>query len=93
MGERVVGKVVRFLSSYLDDYPDAVDSADGILRWWLPRQDIDATPEEVQRALDQLVSNGVVERHAAGWTKRVCTGTADVGGAHFSKMSDICLRS
>ena len=63
MGEAdALGLLAREIALYLDERPDAVDTPDGILRWWLPRRRIDATPEMLQRALDVLVANGTIER-------------------------------
>ena len=57
-----IRSLARAVSTYLATRPDAVDSADGILRWWLPQLRIEATPEDLQRALDLLVSEGAVDR-------------------------------
>ena len=54
--------LAREISLYLAERPDAVDTADGILRWWLPQRGIDTTPEALQRALALLIAHGVVER-------------------------------
>ena len=54
--------VARELSIYLDEHPDAVDTADGIQRWWLSSRRIEATLEDVGQALDLLIAQGVAER-------------------------------
>jgi len=40
---------------YLEKNPNAADTVDGILEWWLPKQSIAEQEEVVQRALDLLV--------------------------------------
>lgn len=49
------------ISSYLESRPKALDSLDGILRWWLLKQHIEESTELVQAAMDYLVSCGEVE--------------------------------
>ena len=48
--------------AYLAGHPEATDSLDGIVSWWLPRQRYEQTRERIQAALDRLVAQGVVER-------------------------------
>jgi hypothetical protein len=40
---------------YLEQNPNAADTLDGILEWWLPRQSIYEQEKTVQLALDSLV--------------------------------------
>jgi hypothetical protein len=51
--------VASRIVGYLASHPDACDTAEGV-RWWL--DDHEVTVEEVASALDDLVSNGHVER-------------------------------
>jgi Fe2+ or Zn2+ uptake regulation protein len=50
------------ISRYLAERPDAVDTAEGILRWWLSPRGVETTPQTLGRALDALVDAGVIER-------------------------------
>jgi len=52
------GKVIREILQYLTEHPHAKDTIGGILRWWLPRGLVERGEEEVQEALDFLVSKG-----------------------------------
>ena len=54
--------VAERISRYLEYRPEALDSLDGIHRWWLLRQHIEESKEMVQAAIDYLVSNGEVEQ-------------------------------
>jgi len=40
---------------YLEKNPNAADTVDGILEWWLPKQSMMEQEEVVQHALDLLV--------------------------------------
>lgn len=56
------GTVARQLARYLAEHPEAKDTIEGILRWWLP-EGHEHGAAEVQEALDELVRRGwVVER-------------------------------
>lgn len=48
---------------YLRSNPNAADSLEGIMNWWLPKRGYaQANTEEVMLALDQLIAAGVVEK-------------------------------
>ena len=49
-------RVIREILCYLIEHPDAKDTIDGILRWWLRKGDVELRKEEVQRAIDELIS-------------------------------------
>ena len=73
------------ISSYLESRPQALDSLDGILRWWLLKQHIEESAELVQAAMDYLVSSGEVEQiessgktFYASATQKKSEGTDDV---------------
>jgi hypothetical protein len=46
--------------SYLLEHPDAMDTLEGIVRWWLMEQNIRRQTSRVRRALDDLVNSGFV---------------------------------
>lgn len=50
------------ISDYLSQHPDAADSLDGIVHWWVARQRFDRSATLVQEALERLVEQGVVRR-------------------------------
>ena len=47
--------------TYLRAHPQASDSLEGIVSWWLPARFL-AARELVQASLDRLVAQGLVER-------------------------------
>jgi len=58
-------KLVREILGYLVDHPDAKDTIEGILKWWLPEGHAEWSRDEVEEALDALVSKGwVIKRKA-----------------------------
>jgi hypothetical protein len=48
--------VARLILGYLCSHPDAKDTAEGIGRWWLRGEGIDADTESVRTALEYLVA-------------------------------------
>jgi hypothetical protein len=50
----VVGKILRHFSQH----PDAKDTSEGILQWWLAPGDAPRGTEEVEEILDYLVTIG-----------------------------------
>jgi Fe2+ or Zn2+ uptake regulation protein len=71
------------ISRYLADRPDAVDTAEGILRWWLPQRGVETTVDTLRRALDALVEARVIERRELPDGRSVYGrgARADSGGA------------
>lgn len=56
--EEIACKIRRYLS----DHPNAADSLEGIVHWWLVRQQVEFSAQKVKMALDQLVSNGLISK-------------------------------
>jgi hypothetical protein len=54
--------VVDAIDLYLTTHPDAADSAEGVARWWLPSMNIVASVPEVEAALEQLLTRGLVRK-------------------------------
>jgi hypothetical protein len=52
------GEILR----YLQAYPEAADTVDGIVEWWLPRQRYEDAVHRVQDVLHQLVARELVEK-------------------------------
>jgi hypothetical protein len=45
---------------YLEQNPNAADTLDGILEWWLPKQSIYEQEKIVQQALDGLIEQELI---------------------------------
>ena len=52
--------VAKLIEKYLQSHPDAMDSFDGIMSWWITQQKLDESEESVSFALNILVEKGVV---------------------------------
>jgi hypothetical protein len=59
--EDVEQKVTREIRRYLDAHPDAADTIDGVLQWWLSPESASASRETVHRALARLIASGDVK--------------------------------
>jgi len=76
-----VEQVIREILQYLVEHPDAKDTTEGILKWWLP-VGCGKGRERVQKALDFLTSNGWV-------TKRETTPPKGLYGINKERLSEI----
>jgi hypothetical protein len=54
--------IAQEVETYLARHPEAADSIDGIIRWWLPRLRLEEAIAELERALDLLVARGVMTK-------------------------------
>ncbi|WON73529.1 hypothetical protein [Nitrosospira sp. Is2] len=54
---------------YLHAHPSAADTLEGIVQWWLPHRLYEMEKEDVGKALDDLVEQGVVEYISTGGKK------------------------
>jgi hypothetical protein len=55
---------------YLEQHPQAMDSLDGIMDWWLPRHQIRTDTIRLARTLESLHERGIIERVDAGSDRR-----------------------
>ncbi len=53
-------QIAREILSYLSDHPDAADTIDGIIQWWLLETKIEFQRKLVIDALERLVRGGLV---------------------------------
>src|SRR4026209_2787943 len=52
-----------YILAYLSENPEAGDTFDGIVEWWLLRQRIKFETRNVSEAVTRLVSEGLIEEH------------------------------
>jgi hypothetical protein len=62
MDDDAISAIAAEVLAYLEAHPEAADTADGILRWWLSAQHADASDADVERALERLVACDAVVR-------------------------------
>jgi hypothetical protein len=53
-------KIAREILAYLAEHPDAQDTLEGIVEWWLLDQAIKNWTKNVREALEELVVQGLV---------------------------------
>jgi predicted transcriptional regulator len=58
--------VAKLIEKYLQSRPDAMDSLDGIMNWWVTQQKLRESEESVNRALQLLLEKGVITRDSHG---------------------------
>jgi hypothetical protein len=56
--EERISQIGVEIRRYLAAHPQAADSATGIGQWWLAGLEFEATPMDVQRALEAMVERG-----------------------------------
>ena len=56
------GGVAAEVLGYLLSCPNAADTAEGIMRWWLPRQRYETEKRKVEAALDELTVQGLITK-------------------------------
>jgi Fe2+ or Zn2+ uptake regulation protein len=67
----------REIIEYLRSHPDAADTVDGILDWWLPAQRYENAKNEIQQALHELVAQGLIKEVVLGNGNRLYRLPAD----------------
>lgn len=67
--------IVQEIERYLDQHPNAADSADGIHRCWLPAKVRSEPLDLVVEALDILCARGVVRKIVLDGVKPLYAGT------------------
>ena len=54
--------VARLIEEYLRSHPEAMDSFEGISKWWITRQKMHESAYSVNSALNILIRKGVIEK-------------------------------
>lgn len=57
--------------AYLHAHPSAADTLDGIIQWWLPIQRYETSRDIIEKALDDLVEQGIVDYVETGDGRRI----------------------
>ncbi len=75
-------KLTHEILWYCMKYPDAKDTPEGILKWWLPEGQVEWGKEDIQKALDFLTSKGWL-------TKREATPSRIIYGVNKALVEEI----
>ena len=56
-------EICHYILAYLYDNPDAGDTFEGIVEWWVLRQRLKFETRNVSEAVAKLISEGLIEEH------------------------------
>ncbi len=62
MHEASVSEIVQEILDHLHKYPQAQDTLEGIVQWWLPAR-MKSRTATIKDALDELVDEGLITEH------------------------------
>lgn len=68
-------EVERQILQYLRECPQACDTLEGIAKWWVMRQRLNDTVDIVQKALERLKSEGLLDEHKGPGRKTLYSAT------------------
>jgi hypothetical protein len=72
-------EIEQAVIAYLNNHPQAADTLDGIVAWWLPRQRYETARERIASVVDGLVDAGVLR----------CKALPDGGGLYAIKQQGL----
>ena len=81
-----IDKVIREILHYCMHYPDAKDTPEGILKWWLEEGQGEWSKEDVQKALDVLTAKGWLTTRATAPAK----GIYGLNRDHLEEIKIFC---
>lgn len=61
--EASVDEVARTILNYLRENPEAQDTLEGVVQWWLPDEQHQRRTATIKEALDQLCAVGLINEH------------------------------
>jgi hypothetical protein len=56
-------KISEMILSYLQRYPDAGDTLEGIMRWWIGFENIESSVQDVVDVLENLIQEREISVH------------------------------
>ena len=62
--EPEIERIAEEIQLYLFDHPNAADTLEGITRWWLDNVSVPVPVSSVEKALDWLLKQYVVEKES-----------------------------
>ena len=67
--------VALCILAYLSRCPQAADTVEGIAHWWIMRQRLVESVEEVQRSIESLKAKGLISEHTGPDGRSIFTAT------------------
>jgi len=64
MQQATVSEIAQAIAAYVEKNPEAQDTLEGIVQWWLPEAR-HQTRALIKEALDELVAEGLITAHKA----------------------------
>ncbi|HSQ22782.1 MAG TPA: hypothetical protein VLN44_00125 [Pyrinomonadaceae bacterium] len=61
--EASVAEIASMILNYLRQNPEAQDTFEGIVHWWLPDQHHQQSRARIKEALDRLLAAGLISGH------------------------------
>ena len=62
--DQEIASIANEIRNYILAHPNAADSLEGVIKWWLMRQRFESATDRVQKALDYLIAEGLVSKKA-----------------------------
>jgi hypothetical protein len=59
-------KITQLVRAYFAQHPRAMDTAAGIMEWWIPVDKIRTNPDTVKQVLDEMTEQGFLEQIGSG---------------------------
>jgi hypothetical protein len=91
MPEANVAEIARAIADYVGKNPQAQDTLEGIIQWWLSEVEHKPRVALIKQALDELVAGGVITAHKAKDAQilyRVARSTTESGATSAELNSD-----
>ena len=64
-------EIASEILKYLAEHPNAADTLNGVVQWWLEERTIRIQLDQIKQALDELVAKGMVTERRRGDSKIV----------------------
>ena len=64
-------EIASEILKYLAEHPNAADTLNGVVQWWLEERTIRIQLDQIKQALDELVAKGMVTEQRRGDSKIV----------------------
>jgi len=80
VNDNEIMNISKEIKNYLMAHPNAVDSLEGIAKWWLTRQQYEQAVVKVKKSLDLLVAKGVISKRRITGGKVVYASTQQDNG-------------